>query len=111
MPYCHFLLTYSVQSQSSSRRDIEKAEQVRRDIAEIDIWEKMPDVETTFRGEVYINYLVDSDLERTELATAHVASVLEPLLEDAQATEDDVVIHCVMMVTGIGEAFAFRIAR
>lgn len=72
MPYCHFLLTYSVQARSSARRYTEKAEEVRRDIAEVDIWEKMSDVETTFRGEVYIGRSADTDRQRMRWATEHV---------------------------------------
>lgn len=111
MPYCHFLLTYSVKSQSTCRPDIEKAERVRRNIAAIDIWEKMPDVETAFRGEVYFSHNTSSEKERIKLASMQVEDILFPILAEAKAFEEDVVVYCVMMVTGVSEAFGFRIAQ
>ncbi|WP_025122617.1 MULTISPECIES: hypothetical protein [unclassified Serratia (in: enterobacteria)] len=102
-----FLLTYTVRPVSDYSGDIDKADKVRNKIAEIEEWFKYSTVETTFMGEAYITG--DTDQAKKRNAIKHVETLFVPILEKFEASENDVVIDCVMMVHNIEKPFQFEV--
>lgn len=105
----NFLLTYSVKAQSVLDSDKEKANKVRDDIAELDCWSKLDEVETTFSGKMNVNG--SSDNERKSSAKKQVDDVFLPILKKHDAASYDVKIYCAMMVGNIDLPFEFIVKR
>ncbi|MEX5410420.1 hypothetical protein [Atlantibacter hermannii] len=105
--FTDFLLTYSVEAQTSYDQDIEKANKVRRDIADLDIWEKIGEVETTFKGRMNISGATES--EKKKSAKKVVEEQFLPILRERKAGSYDVKIHCALMTGNIEKPFDFTI--
>ncbi|QUX96543.1 hypothetical protein C0J08_14550 [Marinomonas sp. CT5] len=111
----NFLLTYSVDAKTKIGRD--KADKVRGEIAKIEKWNKLTNVETTFKGSVTVAETSSGLLrgilpERIKnMAITAVKNEFMTILVVNQAEEADVIIHCAMMVTGAGEAFEFEVSN
>ncbi|MGC1054565.1 hypothetical protein WKH14_19810 [Pantoea agglomerans] len=103
----NFLLTYSVKAVTDYSGDVEKASKVRAGIADIEIWEKASDVETTFIGKMEVSGMADN--AKKENAIKQVRNEFMPILEKHKAHAEDVVIHCVMMLKNIELPFHFTI--
>ncbi|MCU8005264.1 hypothetical protein [Shewanella sp. SM96] len=104
-----FLLTYSVHPQDPSyQSDVDKAGKVRNDIAKIKKWDKLDDVETTFVGNMLV--LGDTNHKR-KLAELEVKSQFIPILKEHKSGSLDVIIHCALMVDGLGQAMTFDVVN
>ncbi|ORJ47806.1 hypothetical protein B2M27_23945 [Kluyvera intermedia] len=105
----HFLMTYTVKAQTGRQSDIDKAEAVRRQIANIkmDKWEKTPDVETTFWGEIPKKGATDE--EKMNAACDVVESLFMPILEEEKASIKSVKILCAMMISSMTTPFTIEI--
>lgn len=105
----YFLLSYSVIPQTDYSSAIEKANKVRRAIAEITQWEKSEKNETTFMGIITIEG--DSKDSRMKSSIREIKEAFKPILKQYDASSDDVVIYCSMMVEGIDKYFEFEVSR
>lgn len=105
----NFLLTYSVKAVTDHEIDIQKASKVRSDIADIKIWDKANDVETTFLGTMEVSGFSES--AKKQNAVKQVRDEFRPILEKHNARADDVLIHCVMMLKNIELPFHFTIEK
>lgn len=103
----NFLLTYSVEAQTSFDSDIEKASKVRRDIAELDSWEKTDGVETTFKGKMRISGVTETEKKR--IARRLVEEQFLPVLRERNARSENVIIRCVLMTGNVEQPFDFTI--
>lgn len=103
--FTNFLLTYSVRAQTSVSSDKEKADSVRDEIADLDIWTKLDTVETTFAGRMYVTGLSDSDKKKK--AVANVEEVFLPILKKHLASRYDVQITCAILTGNIEQPFEF----
>lgn len=103
----NFLLTYSVKAESDHEADKQKATKVRTDIADIEIWEKTSDVETTFMGSMVVSGF--SDDAKKASAIKQVSEQFLPVLKNHKAQSDHVKIYCVMMLKNVDMPFDFII--
>ncbi len=107
-----FLLTYSVRAQYPHiEADVDKADKVRNDIAKLDAynWEKLNDVETTFKGSMYLHQ--GTTTGKRKGAETQVNDMFIPILKDRESGSLDVVINCAIMVDGLGEAITFDVVN
>lgn len=104
-----FLMTYSVKAQTERDADIDKAEAVRRQIAKIkeDKWEKIPNIETTFWGQ--IPEKGSTNEEKMQAASEIVETVFMPILEEEKAYGKSVKIICAMMIASMKHPFTIEI--
>ncbi|MGR5517906.1 hypothetical protein [Vibrio sp. Y29_XK_CS5] len=102
-----FLFTYSVSPLDGSKDEHKKAaDTVRRRIAELERWEKLVSVETTFVGRLnLIETLISS--KRRE-AKGDVTYAIELILDDLEVSSF-VTIDIALLVDGLGEYMEFRI--
>ncbi|HCR2009267.1 TPA: hypothetical protein ONC52_001058 [Enterobacter asburiae] len=103
--FTNFLLTYSVRAQTSASSDKEKADSVRDEIADLDVWTKLETVETTFAGKMYVTGLSVSDKKKK--AVANVEEVFLPILKKHSAYSYDVQITCALLTGNIEQPFEF----
>lgn len=104
-----FLLTYSVNTCFPNLNDdVIKSDKVRAEIANISYWEKLQEVETTFKGSFDLpNYA--SENEKRKESEKQVREKFISILKKNKAISLDVNIQCCMMVNGAGEAFEFKV--
>lgn len=102
----HFLLTYSVHPSTNFTSDVEKANKVRNDIAKIEAWEKLENVETVLTGEISL-YGIDSDKRKD--AQKEVDKQFVSILKRHEAKSNDVTISCALMVDGLGKPIIFKV--
>ncbi|MCT8869297.1 hypothetical protein AAEH72_16115 [Shewanella xiamenensis] len=103
----HFLLTYSVHPvDSGDSQDVEKANKVRNDIAKIEAWEKLDNVETVFTGDMSLH---GENLAKRRLARITVEELFVPILENHRASKYYVKISCALMVDGLGQPIIFNV--
>lgn len=105
----YFLLSYSVIPQTEYSGDIDKANKVRRAIADIGVWNKSEKNETTFMGIITIQGDNDSALRRSSIK--NIEEVFKPILRQYNASSYDVVIYCSIMVEGIAKYFEFDVSN
>lgn len=103
----YFLLTYTVNAMSNYEGDIEKATKVRKDIAEIEDWNKSKNNETTFRGIIKVDGETESSKRNS--ARNQVSSKFLEILKKHKANKDDVIIYCTMMIESVSESFEFEV--
>lgn len=103
----NFLLTYSVKAQDYLESNKEKASKVRDEIAELNCWDKLDEVETTFRGEINASGSLDS--ERKKSAIRAVEEQFQPVLKKHHASSHKVKIFCAMMLDNVDIPFYFTI--
>ncbi|EHK4786560.1 TPA: hypothetical protein NJ546_004447 [Vibrio parahaemolyticus] len=109
MSNCHFLLTYSVKAQYPILEDdVKKANKVRDKIADISQWDKLENVETTFKGSIYL-YDFDSIQTKKNDAVKEIKNNFLPILKECQSGRLDVRIDCAMLVDGLGECLMFEV--
>lgn len=102
-----FLLTYSVGNKYALDEDREKADKVRRDIAQLTCWKKLDKVETTFSGNMDITGVTDSDKKFS--AKRKVRDQFVPILVKHGAKNLDVTIYCAIMLAGVDGVYEFEI--
>ncbi|MBP2170755.1 hypothetical protein J2125_003947 [Erwinia toletana] len=104
-----FLLTYSVTNNCETTDIImkDKADRVRRDIAALTCWEKLRSVETTFFGTMDITGSTDSDKKSN--AKENVCDAFIPILKKYGVADQDVIIHCAIMVESISGVYEFEV--
>lgn len=103
----HFLLTYSVHPQDPDDNiDVDKANKVRNDIAKINVWRKLDDVETVFTGEMN---LTGDNVTMRARAISKVRDKFEDILREHGAKSAYVKINCVLMVDGLGTPIIFEV--
>jgi len=103
-----FLLTYSVKNKYPKiESDKEKADKIRRDIADLTCWNKLENVETTFSGTMDINGISDSD--KKSCARRHIRSEFIPIMKQHGAKSLDVTIYCAIMIEGVSGVYEFEI--
>lgn len=104
-----FLLTYSVSpSDNDDRAHQNQAARVRQKLnrVEIDNWIKLQDVETAFKGVVYLS---DSILaKKRDEAETHIRDELKAVMKSLDAYLETR-IEVVMMVQGLGGTIEFHI--
>lgn len=109
MSYYHFLLTYSVKAQYPDiEDDVKKANKVRDKISDISQWDKLENVETTFKGDIYL-YDSDSIQAKKNNAVKEVKNKFLPILKECQSEKLDVRIDCAMIVDSLGECLIFKV--
>lgn len=100
------MFTYSLSPSNTTHKAVELADKVRKKIADLNKWEKLDSVETTFVGELY---LVESTLDgKRREAEEDVTSVLKDLLDEMDAYTS-VWVNIVLLVDGLGEHIEFKI--
>jgi hypothetical protein len=107
----HFLLTYSVHAQYPNiPSDAEKADKVRNDIAKIDDvnWDKLKDVETTFSGNIDLIGEIEYKRRKVKL---EVTNRFVEILKEHKSGPQDVIIHCALMVDGLGQSIVFNVTN
>lgn len=102
-----FLLTYSVGNKFPIEKDREKADKVRRDIAQLTCWKKLDKVETTFFGSMDITGVTDSDKKTS--AKRNVRDQFIPILAKHEAVSLDVTIYCAIMLAGVDGVYEFEV--
>lgn len=102
-----FLLTYSVISTYGNPLDSDKADKVRHDIAKVWGWMKSHTNETTFTGLMCIQG--NTDEEKQKSAITNIRKEFKPILKKHEATKDNVIIYCTLMVNCIDKPFQFEI--
>lgn len=103
-----FLLTYSVKNKYPNiDTDREKADKVRREIAQLTCWNKLEEVETTFTGNMDINGATDS--EKKSSAKKNIRDQFIPILAKHGAKTLDVTIYCAIMIAGVGGVYEFEV--
>ncbi len=108
MSHYDFLFTYSVSPMDDEDRKIKLADKVRRNIAEIEMdnWQKLDDVETTFTGKVNLqNTTVNGKRDEAEQI---VIDALREVVDDHDAYHATWV-SVALMVNGLGEYIKFKI--
>lgn len=103
----NFILTYSVKAQTDWDSDKEKAAKVRNEIADLDCWDKIGEVETTFSGRANLRGATESEMKSS--AKNEVKEFFLPILKKHNASEADVKIFCAMMTEKIDTPFEFVI--
>jgi hypothetical protein len=89
--------------------DKEKADSVRDEIADLDVWTKLETVETTFAGKMYVPGLSDSDKKKK--AVGNVEEVFLPILKKHSAYSNDVQITCALLTGNIEQPFEFVVKK
>lgn len=103
-----FLLTYSVKNKFPKiESDREKADKIRRDIAELTCWNKLKNVETTFSGDMDITGASDADKKSS--AKRNIRSEFIPIMKLHGARSLDVTIYCAIMIEGVSGVYEFEI--
>ncbi|MET3813320.1 hypothetical protein [Pantoea sp. UYEF8] len=102
-----FLLTYSVGNKYPLDEDREKADKVRRDIAQLTCWKKLDKVETTFSGSMDITGATDSDKKSS--AKRNVRDQFIPILSKHGAKSLDVTIYCAIMIASVDGVYEFEV--
>ncbi|WP_417560664.1 hypothetical protein [Marinomonas sp.] len=104
-----FLLTYSVKAESTYESDKKKADDVRREIAQITNWNKYSDVETTFTGEFEVPLYVDGSEAIKERCTKVIKTEFSKILRSNSVDDKDVKIYCVLAVNNVDKPFEFSV--
>ncbi|ELT7225602.1 hypothetical protein [Vibrio metoecus] len=105
----NFLITYSVKALFPQYEDdVKKANKVRDKISEISEWDKLENIETTFKGDIYL-YDSDSLQTKKNKAVKEVKDKFLSILKECQSGRLDVRIDCAMIVDGLGECFIFEV--
>lgn len=103
----NFLLTYSVQAQGNLDSNKDTASNVRDEIARLNCWDKLDEVETTFTGKIDVSG--SSDSERKKSAIRAVEEQFQPFLKKHHASSRNVKIFCAMMLDNVDIPFDFTI--
>lgn len=108
MSHYYFLFTYSVSPYSDEDRKVKLADKVRRNIAEIEMdnWQKLEDVETTFTGTVNLQSSTMSG--KRDEAEQIVRDALREVI-DEHGAYSETWVNVALMVSGLGECITIRI--
>lgn len=106
----NFLCTYSVKTRERStyaedRQAQSNADSIRRDIRNIDEWDNVEGIETTFTG--CLDLSGTTSQKRAE-AKSIIKSKMRKIVDEYDAYSD-VDIECAFMVDGLGEMITFSI--
>ncbi|MEZ9600611.1 hypothetical protein AB4232_17565 [Vibrio sp. 10N.286.46.A8] len=106
----NFLCTYSVKTREQETLSEEKqaqgnADRIRRDIKDLDEWDNVEDIETTFTGCLNLS---GSIAQKRSEAKSIIKSKMREIVDDYDAY-CDVDIECAFMVDGLGKIIKFSI--
>ncbi|ANS88291.1 hypothetical protein VSVS12_04593 (plasmid) [Vibrio scophthalmi] len=105
-----FLCTYSVKTRDKSTYEEERqaqanADNIRRDIRNVDGWETIDGIETTITGSLYLSGTIT---QKRAVAKDTIKSKMREIVDEYDAY-CDVDIECAFMVDGLGETITFSI--